>query len=69
MVLGEAMQISILRRFGPVIFSLAITSACLFGSAGRFDWSNAWVLLGLSFAASISTTALLWRNAELFGRA
>jgi protein-S-isoprenylcysteine O-methyltransferase Ste14 len=64
-VLGEAIHISILRRFVPVIFSLAITSVCLFGSAARFDWSNAWVLLGLNFAASISTTALLWRNAEL----
>ena len=56
---------SILRRLVPVIFSLAITSACLFGSVGRWDWTNAWVLLGLNFAASIASTALLWRNPEL----
>lgn len=65
MVLGETMHIPILRRFVPVIFSLAITSMCLFGSVGRLDWSNAWVLLGLNFAASLATTALLWRNPEL----
>ena len=48
-----------------MVFSVAITSACLFGSAGRLDWLNAWVLLGLNFVASIATTALLWRNPEL----
>lgn len=65
MVLGESVQIPILRRFVPVVFSVAITSVCLFGSVGRLDWLNAWVLLGLNFVASIVTTALLWRNAEL----
>ena len=65
MVLDEAIHIPILRRFVPALFSLAITSVCLFGSAGRLDWSNAWVLLGLNFAASLATTALLWRNTEL----
>ena len=59
------MHISIVRRSVPLIFSLTITSVCLFGSAGRFDWWNAWVLLGLSFGASVATTALLWRNTEL----
>ena len=59
------MRISILRRFVPVIFSLAITSACLFGSAGRLDWPNAWVLLGLNFAASLASMLLLWNNPEL----
>lgn len=65
MVLGESVQIPILRRFVPVVFSVAITSVCLFGSVGRLDWLNAWVLLGLNFVASIVTTALLWRNLEL----
>ena len=65
MVLGESVQIPILRRFVPVVFSVAITSPCLFGSAGRLDWLNAWVLLGLNFVASIVTAALLWRNPEL----
>jgi len=64
-VLGETVHIPIVRRLIPVIFNLAIMSVCLFGSAGRFDWSNAWDLLGLNFAASISTTALLWRNTGL----
>jgi protein-S-isoprenylcysteine O-methyltransferase Ste14 len=59
------MRISMLRRFFPVIFSLAITSACLFGSVGRLGWSNAWVLLGLNFAASIASTVLLSQNPEL----
>lgn len=65
MVLGESVQIPILRRFVPVVFSVAITSVCLFGSVGRLDWLNAWLLLGLNFVASIVTTALLWRNPEL----
>lgn len=65
MVLGESVQIPILRRFVPVVFSVAITSVCLFGSVGRLDWLNAWVLLGLNLVASIVTTALLWRNPEL----
>lgn len=65
MVLGETIHIPILRRLVPVAFSLAITAVCLFGSVGRLDWPNAWVLLGLNFAASIATTALLWRNPEL----
>jgi protein-S-isoprenylcysteine O-methyltransferase Ste14 len=58
-------RIPAVRQFGPVVFSLAITSVCLFGSAGRLDWSNAWILLGLNFAASIAGTAVLSRNPEL----
>ncbi len=61
----KPMRISNLRQFAPVLFSLAITSVCLFGSAGRFDWSNAWVLLALNFAASLASTALLSRNPDL----
>ena len=59
------MHPSILKRFAPLIFSLGITSVCLFGSAGRLDWSNAWFLLGLNFAASLASSILLWRNPEL----
>jgi protein-S-isoprenylcysteine O-methyltransferase Ste14 len=47
------------------VFSVAITSLCLFASAGRLDWWNAWVLLGFNFAASATTMVLLWRNTEL----
>jgi protein-S-isoprenylcysteine O-methyltransferase Ste14 len=53
------------KRLVGVVFILAITALCLFGSAGRVDWLNAWVLLGLSCAASIASTAVLWRNPEL----
>ena len=53
------------KRFLPIVFSLVITSACLFGSAGRLDWPNAWILLGINFAASLSSTVLLSRNPGL----
>jgi protein-S-isoprenylcysteine O-methyltransferase Ste14 len=59
------MHIPILRRFVPLLFSLAITSVCLFGSAGRLDWSNAWILLGLNLAASLASMVVLWRNPAL----
>lgn len=59
------MHVSLVRRFVPLIFSLAITSICLFGSAGRLNWLNAWVLLGLNFLASVVAMAILWRSPEL----
>jgi protein-S-isoprenylcysteine O-methyltransferase Ste14 len=62
---GEPEQISIVKRLIPLVFSVVITSACLFGSAGRVDWWNAWVLLGLNFGASLAGLVLLWRNPEL----
>ena len=61
----ETPHIPISRRFVPVVFSVAITSVCLFASVGRLNWPNAWVLLGLNFTASIATTALLWRQTGL----
>jgi hypothetical protein len=64
-VLNIAVQIQIMKRLVPIIFSLAITSGCLFGSVGRLDWMNAWVLLGLNFTSAIATTVLLWRSHEL----
>ena len=59
------MHVSVARRFGPIIFSFVITSVCLFGSSGRLDWPNAWILLGLNFAAGVATMVLLWRQTEL----
>lgn len=41
----------------PVLFSLTLTAVCLFGSAGRLDWPNAWILLGLSLAAGVAFIA------------
>lgn len=46
-----------LKSLISVCFSLMITAVCLFGSAGRLDWSNAWILLGLSLAAGLAFTA------------
>ncbi len=48
------MRLEIIKSLIPVCFSLAITGVCLFVSAGRLNWSNAWVLLGLSFAGGLS---------------
>jgi protein-S-isoprenylcysteine O-methyltransferase Ste14 len=59
------MRIPHFRQFVPVVFSLAITSVCLFGSSGRLDWSNAWVLLGLNCAASLVSTVLISRTPDL----
>jgi protein-S-isoprenylcysteine O-methyltransferase Ste14 len=53
------------RQVIPIFFSLAITAACLFGSSGRLDWYNAWVLLGLNFAGGVLSTVLLSRNPDL----
>lgn len=65
MAVNQTAHTSNPKQFAPVIFSLAITSVCLFGSAGRFDWTNAWVLLALNFAASVASTLLLSRNPDL----
>jgi len=59
------MQSAILKRFMQIVFGMAVTAACLFGSAGRLDWWNGWVLLGLSLAASLAATVILSRNPEL----
>jgi len=58
-------HITIVRRFVPMVFSLAITSVCIFGSAGRLDWWNAWLLLGLNFGAIVASMVVTWRNTEL----
>jgi protein-S-isoprenylcysteine O-methyltransferase Ste14 len=57
------MRLAIVKPLVSVCFSLAITAGCLFGSAGRLNWSNAWVLLGLSFIAGLAFT--VGRSPEL----
>jgi protein-S-isoprenylcysteine O-methyltransferase Ste14 len=57
------MRLADVKPLVPLCFSLAITAACLFGSAGRLDWSNAWVLLGLSLATGLAFT--VGRDPEL----
>ena len=61
----RAMHTPILRQSVPIALSLAMTSLCLFGSSGRLHWSNAWVFLGINFAAGIVSSILFWRNPEL----
>jgi protein-S-isoprenylcysteine O-methyltransferase Ste14 len=52
-----------IKAFISIFSTLAITAVCLFGSAGRLDWSNAWVLLGLSLATGLAFT--VGRDPEL----
>jgi protein-S-isoprenylcysteine O-methyltransferase Ste14 len=51
------MPTAVIKPVVSIGISLAMTAACLFGSAGRVDWWNAWVLLGLSLASGIAFTA------------
>jgi len=53
------------KKFLPIVFSLTITSLCLFASAGRFSWPNAWVLLGIHLCASVASSSLLHRDPAL----
>ena len=57
------MRLADAKQLVSIGFSLAITAACLFGSAGRLDWPNAWVLLGLSLATGLAFT--VGRSPEL----
>jgi protein-S-isoprenylcysteine O-methyltransferase Ste14 len=59
------MFVIIAKRAAPIIISLATTGACLFGSAGRLDWPNGWVVIGLTLAGAVAATAVLIRNPEL----
>jgi protein-S-isoprenylcysteine O-methyltransferase Ste14 len=51
------MRSASLQPLVSICLSLTITAVCLFGSAGRLDWLNAWVLLGLSFVTGLAFTA------------
>ena len=57
------MRFAGVKQLVSIGFSLTITAACLFGSAGRLDWPNAWVLLGLSLLTGLAFT--IGRNPEL----
>lgn len=48
-----------MKTFVQILLSVAVTALCLFGSAGRFNWPNAWILLVLNLAAAVTTTVLL----------
>lgn len=49
----------------PLIINLVAMAACLFGSAGRVDWLNGWVLIGLSLLTGVAATAVVWRDPQL----
>lgn len=53
------------KAFVQIFFSLALTALCLFGSVGRLNRSNAWILLGFNLCASVMSTVLPWRDPEL----
>jgi len=53
------------KGFVQLALSLAMTSLCLFGSTGRLNWSNAWILLALNLCAIVASTVLLWRDPGL----
>jgi hypothetical protein len=57
---------AILKRFAQLFVALLLMSACLFLSARRLDWWNAWVFLGLYVAGIIGTgSILIKKNPEL----
>lgn len=51
------MRLANVKSRAPLLFSLTLTAACLFWPAGRLDWMNGWVLLGLSLGAGLAFTA------------
>jgi protein-S-isoprenylcysteine O-methyltransferase Ste14 len=62
---NECVLRTILKQVFPLVFTLAVTSLCLFGSFGRLNWPNAWILLGLNFAASVAAMIVLGHDPEL----
>ncbi|MEI9973235.1 MAG: isoprenylcysteine carboxylmethyltransferase family protein [Ignavibacteriota bacterium] len=50
------MSFACVKPLVPICISLTMTAICLFASAGRMDWWNAWVLLGLSLLAGLAFT-------------
>jgi protein-S-isoprenylcysteine O-methyltransferase Ste14 len=51
----------IVKRFGQIAILLVIQAMTLFISAGRLNWTWAWVFLGI-YLVSIATNTLLMRN-------
>jgi len=54
-----------LKTSVQILLSVAVTALCLFVSAGRINWPNAWMLLDLNVCAGVTTTALLSRDPAL----
>jgi protein-S-isoprenylcysteine O-methyltransferase Ste14 len=52
----------IAKRSVQLLFVLLLTAACLFLSAGRWNWSNAWVLLTLYILVIVANGAILVRT-------
>jgi protein-S-isoprenylcysteine O-methyltransferase Ste14 len=59
------MRVVILKRLIQFAFVVAIMGICLFLPAGRMDWWNAWLLLGLYVLSILGTFVVLRDNPEL----
>ena len=59
------MHAMLVKRLVGAMISLTVTAVCLFGSAGRLDWTNGWLLIGLSLLGGVAGTAAVWRDPEL----
>lgn len=51
-----------LKRLLQLCFGAALMLAALFGSVGRWDWWNGWLLFGLYIAAIVSTWLTVMRK-------
>ena len=56
------MDAALAKRSAPVIINLATMAVCLLGSAGRVNWPNGWVVIGLSFLTSVASEIVVARN-------
>ena len=63
--INRSVHASLAKRSVPLMISQSITAVCLFGSAGRLDWSNGWILIGLSSLTGVVATVVVWRDPEL----
>ncbi|MGA2328239.1 MAG: hypothetical protein ABSH05_18320 [Bryobacteraceae bacterium] len=54
------------KRFGQLIFFVALMACALFLSAGRLDWIMAWALLGCYIAGTlVGAVVMLARSPDL----
>ena len=60
------MQAGFRKRFGQLIFFVALMACALFLSAGRLDWIMAWALLGCYIAGMlVGAVVMLARSPDL----
>jgi protein-S-isoprenylcysteine O-methyltransferase Ste14 len=59
---GPDIRAGIVRRFKQISIVFAIQGAILFLAAGRFDWTWAWVFLGISVVSMLINGTILLRT-------